>query len=249
MDKVRVLIADSTEDLAVALTGLLQDCYEIRTCINGNEAQNLLQSYSPDIFVFDMMMTGVDGISLLQTANLLQKRPQMLVTTRFVSDFLIEQLEAAGVEYVMVKPVDLHAVVSRILELDRHRRKPEPAEKEMCRCVSDLLNRFGIGKHLDGYQYLKSAVIYCMENGKQRLTVDLYPAVAAQMNVHVGQVERSIRKAIEYSWQLGDTELWKYFFPMKKEGIPRRPSNGVFISALADFLKSEKYALGDRCIP
>ena len=83
MEKRKILIADPSESFCVALTDALRGAYQVRSCREGNEALGILQSFRPDILILDLMLSGVDGITLLQKLGKWELQPLVLATTRY----------------------------------------------------------------------------------------------------------------------------------------------------------------------
>ena len=65
MDKLKVMIADGETELLEDLGNALAGLYHVRIAREGHEALTLLRSFAPDILVLDMLLPGLDGISLL----------------------------------------------------------------------------------------------------------------------------------------------------------------------------------------
>ena len=64
---VRILIVEDDVRLSRLLARRLQaEGYEVETCGNGSEAVDLAASDGWDVLVFDVMLPGLDGISLTQ---------------------------------------------------------------------------------------------------------------------------------------------------------------------------------------
>ena len=82
MNKRKVLIADSSEDFRCALADTLHGIYHIRTTADGNQAMQLLRSFLPDILIVDLMLPGLDGITLLQHSAESGIRPMVLAFFR-----------------------------------------------------------------------------------------------------------------------------------------------------------------------
>lgn len=63
---VKVLIVDDDADVLNLLeTWLGNDVYQVKTCLSGLEAVNLVGIYAPDIVITDLYMDGMDGMALL----------------------------------------------------------------------------------------------------------------------------------------------------------------------------------------
>lgn len=239
MDKLKLLIADSAEDFRSALADALRSAYHIRTAGEGTESFQLLRAFLPDILVLDLMMPGLDGITLLQKAAECGIRPVVLATTRYVSDYTLDAADRLGVSYVMVKPCDVSAAAARIADMSQRLKPPVFSSPEPRTLVSGILLRLGISTKLRGYGYLREAIPLMMREPGQSITKELYPAVAAQYGATAVQVERSIRSAIATAWSQRDPQVWQLYFPANDTGLIPRPTNAAFISRLADLLSPE----------
>ena len=244
MERRKLLIAEGTEDFRVALADTLRGVYTVRECSDGQEALALLQSFRPDLVILDMMLPGLDGITLLQRAVEADLHPMVLATTRFYNEYTIESAQALGVGYIMRKPCDLLATVERLADLSQRLHpvrisRPDPKNR-----VSDMLFALGIPTRLKGYGYLREAVLQMAANPGMSITKELYPAVAAVFRTENAKidrthVERTIRSAIGVAWKNRNDRIWQMYFPRKGGGQPKCPSNGELISRLADCLNRE----------
>ena len=105
-------------------------------------------------------------------------------------------------------------------------------EDEIC----SILIRCGISQNLKGYLYLKEAILLAVENPSItfQLTKILYPMIADIYDTTPECVERSMRHAIDKSWN--ESLLYGLEFTMI---FVRKPSNGVFIKNLARYFLRE----------
>ena len=245
MGRLKLLIAEGTEELRIALTDVLRGIYQIRECGEGNQALQMMQSFRPDLVVLDMMLPGLDGITLLQRAVAADLHPMVLVTTRFQNDYILESIQALGVGYIVMKPYDVGAVAARLGDL---RQRIHPAvgfRQDAGSYVSNMLLALGVPVRLKGYGYLREAVVIMAKNPGQSITKELYPAVAAAFRtenarVDRDRVERCIRNAIAIAWKKRDPQVWGLYFPNQEDGSGRGPTNGDFIARLAEALTSER---------
>lgn len=102
--------------------------------------------------------------------------------------------------------------------------------------VSNVLRRFGLSAKLDGYWYIRTAVLLAMENPYMLhlMTKTLYPTVARVYNTKASCVDRSIRHALDRCWICADTDTIEAFFGYALRSGRRRPSGGEFISVITD---------------
>ena len=236
MDTRKLLIADGSEEFRSALAQVLQGSYRIRTCADGQEALSLVRTFRPDVLVLDLMLPGLDGISLLHTAAGESICPVVLATTRFLTEYITESMDKLGISYVMVKPCDIPSTANRIRDLSQRIHPPLVALPDPRTQISNLLISLGVSTNLRGYTYLREAILLMARNPNQTITKELYPAVGTLCNGNREQVERSIRSAIHNAWLNRDDLLWQRYFPPGADGTVRRPSNAPFICRLADTL-------------
>ena len=233
------MIADPAEEFRSTLTQMLQDKYQVCSCQDGTEALDLLRSYVPDILVLDLMMPGLDGISLLQQAAEAELTPMVLATTRFLNNYVTEALDKLGVGYVMVKPCDMRATVKRIEDLSEHLRRPVSTQSDYRAAAANLLLKLGVPAKLRGYSCLREAVPLLRKDPSQAITKELYPAVAEICGGDGPQVERAIRNAIKAAWEKRDDTVWQNYFLPNSDGFIPRPTNGEFIYRLGEHLAQE----------
>lgn len=237
MEKLKLLIADGTEDFRLALADALRGAYQVRQCADGCRAKELLASFRPDVLVVDVMLPGLDGISLLQWAAESEIRPMVLATTRLQSDYVMDALDRFGVGYAMMKPCDVRATVARIGDLSTRIHPPAVARPEPASTLPILLRTLNVPTKSRGYTYLREAVPLWMKDPTQSITKELYPAVAARCGCDKSHVERSIRSAIDVAWRNRDESIWRMYFQPDSSGRIPRPTNGDFISRLAQCLQ------------
>jgi len=235
MDKVKVLIADADTVFGEALGQVLSAAYHVRSCADGVQTLEQLRSFLPDVLVLDLMLPGMDGLTLLQKCSQQGWTPMVLATSRYVSDYVLNAVQQRGVGYFMIKPCSTEAVLCRIADMVGGLRPtlfsaPEPRHQ-----VSSALLQMGFSTKHRGYDYLREAVLLMAEDPRQSVTKELYPAVGAQCGANASQVERSIRTAIRVAWNHRPKQIWNVYFPEGQEELSR-PTNAAMISRLADGL-------------
>ena len=71
------------------------------------------------------------------------------------------------------------------------------------------------------------------------ITKELYPKIADEFNTTVSRVERSIRHAIEISWNRGNWDYMQEIFGYSVDIDRSKPTNSEFITTVADKLRLE----------
>lgn len=236
MGRRKLLLAEGNEEFAQALADALQEDYVIRLCRDGQTACRLMDIFQPDIVVLDLMLPGLDGVSLLQWMTDTGLCPAVLATTWYCSAYMAQTLERFGVGYVLVKPCDLRATVVRIGDLTTRITRPIPQRPDPEVLVSNMLRELSFSTKLKGFRYLPEAVLMLADDPDQSITKELYAALAQRHNTHHKSVERCIRTAIEKAWARRDDAVWQAYFAAGGEQLRERPSNGVLLTCLVQRL-------------
>lgn len=206
----------------------------------------LLRSFRPDVMVLDLMLPGLDGITLLQSAAKENFKPIVLAVTRFSSQYVIDAAARLGVGYLMMKPCESKSAYNRLMELTEQLEPPLFAQPDQRALITNLLLSLGVPTKRMGYGFLREAVVRMIHDPRQSMMKELYPSVAKLFNATTMQVERDIRGAIEAAWLHRDNLSWQQLFPPKTDGPNTRPTNATFISRLADSIISNQYGIQEE---
>lgn len=106
-----------------------------------------------------------------------------------------------------------------------------PTEK----IISQALLKLGVSPSTKGYRYLlKASEIY---DTSLNFSKSLYPQIAVSFNVSPLSVERAIRTAIHNGYAHCDAEFAYNVFGNTLQSKNDIPTNTLFISALAEWVK------------
>lgn len=233
----KLLIADAGEEFRLALQEYLQGSYHIKACREGNETLLMMESFRPDVMILDLLLPGVDGVTLLQLAADRGLHPTVLATTRFASDYVIEAMERLSVGYMMMKPCELSAVAARLADLleDREDEVCEVTQPDVCTLVDNALRELSFQSHKHGYPSVREAVLEMIREPRQQVTKTLYPAVGKICGGSSEQVEHAIRRMIEQAWLYRDQKVWDDYFGVGHGGtVTKCPTNKVFLVTVAN---------------
>ena len=227
----RMLIADPSEVFTEALSNAFCAEFEVRTCVDGKAVLELLLSFQPDVLILHFSLPFKDGLTVLQETSYVP--PVILGITNYISDYVAMRAVSLGVGYILQMPT-INTVRVRIADmLSTYERRDDPQAQ-----LQVHLHALTFSSHLDGYGYLLSGIPLFAKDPQQRLTKELYPAIAAQYGCKDPRsIEHAIRTAIESAWKHGDPNVWVKYFPPDKTGILRCPTNKEFISRLAQMLQ------------
>lgn len=240
--KKQVLVADASEEFRKLLADAINresDLEVAGTTGNGEELLELANRCHPDVIVMDMVLTVVDGLTVLEELG--EEKPPVLVLSSFSGAVLAEQAAAKGADYLMLKPCRVSALIERIRHLaaDTEELEDAPEERDnqsLERQVTSIIHEIGVPAHIKGYQYLREAIRLTVEDMEiiNAVTKVLYPAVAKKFNTTASRVERAIRHAIEVAWDRGDLETLQKYFGYTVSNAKGKPTNSEFIAMIAD---------------
>jgi two-component system response regulator BaeR len=119
MEKTRILLVEDEPDLArVLLDYLLRDGYEASVEADGSRALERIRQAPPDLLLLDLMLPGLDGLSILREVRAFSRIPVILVTARVEEIDRLLGLELGADDYVC-KPYSPREVVARVKALLR----------------------------------------------------------------------------------------------------------------------------------
>lgn len=114
----RILVCDDQKEIVNAVKIYLEQAgYTLYTAFNGQEALSLVEQCPVDLILMDIMMPGMDGLTV--TAKLRAERniPIILLTAKSEEQDLVQGLEIGADDYITkpFRPAELLARVKSIL--------------------------------------------------------------------------------------------------------------------------------------
>ena len=111
----RLLVVDDNEDALLVLRLMLQlKGYAVQTCLSGQQALQLAESYHPDVILLDISMPGMDGYE-----TCLRLRQQawgstvlVIALTGYGQTEDIRRAYEVGFNGYLIKPLDLAALMN-----------------------------------------------------------------------------------------------------------------------------------------
>lgn len=228
---LKLLLAESSDIFIDSLKNMLISTYEIQVCRDGFQVRSDLERFCPDVFVLNLMMPHVDGLSILQQTT---HHPKVIVAlTTYTSPYIEHRLRSVGVDYIMVAPSP-RALRDRLLDVSHNQPSPT-VPVETADSISACLQQLGMPAHLDGYRHLCVSIPLYAEDPTQLITKELYPTIARSCGCKDARtVEHSIRSAIQYAWTRKNNHIWQKYFPTDASGHIPCPTNKEFISKLSE---------------
>ena len=235
MEKIRLAIADSDAQFTEQLCRFFKIYSDIEiTAVehNGQDALQKIKRLRPDAVMFDLILPGLDGISLLRAINDLPDPPATICCTRFYSDVTLEATRVYGASYLLFKPIELHTLHPVIVSCTKMHRDMKRLSSSISLDNADrthvdahihnYLVSLGIPSKLIGCRYLTEGVRLARQDGTllRNLSRGLYLEISRNMNTTPSRIERSMRNAINVAYHSGGLD----------RKLPHCPSNKEFLN-------------------
>ncbi len=242
--KRKIILADTGEEFRHMLSQIAVDeaFIPVAETASGRELVQLTGQLQPDAIVMDLVLNGMDGLDALQAIrNLegLECRPKILVLSAYLQGSMAAKAAEQGADYMLSKPCEPETLFERLRLLLEHgivRERQTGAVHSLERRVTAVLHEIGVPAHIKGYQYLREAILYTVQDMEaiNAVTKILYPTVAKTFGTTASRVERAIRHAIEVAWDRGDLETLQNYFGYTVSNAKGKPTNSEFIAMIAD---------------
>jgi two-component system, OmpR family, KDP operon response regulator KdpE len=119
----RILIVDDEAQITRVLrTALSTSAFDVRIANDPEEALRLVEDWSPDLIVTDLVMPGISGIELCKAIRKKASTPIIVLSVRDQERSKIDALDAGADDYV-TKPFSIQELLARVRA--HLRRAPE----------------------------------------------------------------------------------------------------------------------------
>ena len=137
---IRALVVDDEQMLADMLRmALRSEGWDTRVAHDGQTALRLARETPPDVVVLDIMMPGLDGLTVLRRLREAGNDcPVLLLTAKDAVEDRVAGLTAGGDDYV-TKPFSLEELVARLRGLIRRSMLTASEEEDPRLMVGDLV--------------------------------------------------------------------------------------------------------------
>ena len=213
---------------------------------DGREVYNYLCNNKVDALIVDLVLKGIDGITLAEIAKEEGWQTKIVVLSGTSEDSIVQKAFTAGVDYFAARPYNINSIKRIVLGLNK---KAAPLDsdveeiirnKQIERRISKLLMNLGIRTNLKGYKFLLKSILYGYNDFEMVdcVTKILYPQLAKEYQSTSEKVERSIRHAIKIAWDSsGDRQVYKRIGLIISDDS-KRPTNSQFITTAIEYLKN-----------
>ena len=118
----KLLIAVKSEDLGKALAEGLPHC-RVHICHTGADALTALEALRPDIFLVELSLPVLTGLSVLQKTS--YRPPAILALTNLITESILRSAADAGVQDVIRHPCSVGYIIDRLDALAQKISTPE----------------------------------------------------------------------------------------------------------------------------
>jgi two-component system response regulator (stage 0 sporulation protein A) len=240
-EKITIVITDSNEEARELLEESLEKTGRFQvvgSTGDGSRALELVRQTQPELLLLDLVLPGLDGLTILRRLQEEDIRPAVVVTSHFVGQDMVAEAGNLGAAIFLSKPYDELALIDHLLALANKREQHlhAPGLEEL---VTAIIHEVGVPAHIKGYQYVREAIMITVEDmdAINSVTKVLYPEVAKRYATTSSRVERAIRHAIEVAWDRGDLETLQKYFGYTVSNAKGKPTNSEFIAMISDRIR------------
>jgi two-component system, OmpR family, alkaline phosphatase synthesis response regulator PhoP len=124
MPRLSVLLVEDEENLHDALKLNLElEGYEITSAYDGNQALQKIQQEYFDLIIMDVMLPGIDGISVVESIRLQNNEvPILILSAKNTSADRVQGLKKGADDY-LTKPFNLEELLLRVQKLIEKNKK------------------------------------------------------------------------------------------------------------------------------
>ncbi|MBI2891928.1 MAG: response regulator [Deltaproteobacteria bacterium] len=116
MKQTRILVVDDNEDSADLMAEVLRGLgHDVRTALDGPTALDLAVDFRPQVALLDIGLPGMDGYEVARRLRELDDDVRVIAVTGFSRDGDRARSLAAGFDAHLVKPVDLEALRTSVM--------------------------------------------------------------------------------------------------------------------------------------
>lgn len=129
--RTKILVVDDEETIREVVRRYLEkENYVVLEAADGYQALDLIKQKSPDLIVLDLMLPGIDGLSLTEHIRQERQIPIIMLTAKGEASDRIRGLDTGADDYI-TKPFSPQEVVSRIRAVLRRVKgeQTSPTEK------------------------------------------------------------------------------------------------------------------------
>ena len=135
-----LIVEDEAKTLDYLRKGLAEQGHAVDLATDGQDGLHLAQVHDYDVIVLDVMLPGLDGLSVLRELRRGKQTPVIMLTARDRIEDRVRGLQEGADDY-LVKPFSFLELVARLQALARRGRTQEPTQLRLANLQVDLMAR------------------------------------------------------------------------------------------------------------
>ena len=164
-EKYTIMFADESNEVISSLQQIFtQDKFEVLSALNDGESLiSKLKENKPDILVMDLVLSKIDGFSVLEYIKKENLNISVFVYSSLSLDGFINKAISLGAKYYAIKPFSLKLLKDRVLEVVEGEQIGASkfnniVSSQMEEKITNIFITVGIPAHIKGYQFLREAI-------------------------------------------------------------------------------------------
>ena len=119
---MKLLLVEDNEQLNNALTTILKrNSYVVDSVFDGEEAMTLIEDYTYDVIILDIMIPKINGLEVLKRARGMNiESPILMLTAKSTTEDKVSGLNLGADDY-LAKPFNVDELLARLKALTRRR--------------------------------------------------------------------------------------------------------------------------------
>ncbi|MBI4302879.1 MAG: response regulator [Chloroflexi bacterium] len=115
LERLRILVVDDNQDFCGNVKDILEtEGWEVLTAYSGQSAVELAQKERLDLILVDLVMPGMDGVTVIKTIRKLFPSLAIAVVTAFGEETLLQDALVSGANSKFEKPIDFDRLFTYI---------------------------------------------------------------------------------------------------------------------------------------
>lgn len=115
---MEILVVDDNKDICELIENiLLSDGYDVESCCNPLEFENILKESKPKLIITDLLMSGYDGRTLTKKVKENAETESIKIMMMSAHPDAKKLSENAGVDDFLAKPFEIDDLVNKVKNL------------------------------------------------------------------------------------------------------------------------------------
>ena len=225
MEKYKILIVEDDLDIRELTSLYLQKKgFDVFTAENGIEAVDMEKEESPDLFLLDVLLPGMEGFDVCKKLRKNTDAPIIFMSCKRSSSDKVRGLNAGGDDYI-TKPFDLAELEARINANLRRNGLPLHSEPKKRR----LLTSGGVTVDLNSFD------VYVNETQVSLYAKELQLLLLFLKNPNQVFSSEQLYNQIWGVDQFGDLKTVSVHIRNLRKKIEKEPANPVYIKTVRGF--------------